>query len=224
MWKNAHYKFPEPDVTSSNCFCCPADSLKPTDSSVALRNDKEKQQFFIFKKLKPANEKWQTRSGWEIGLWQMCCSFLVLKAVLIDDIIFWTYQTVQLVLILAITDLLIISTLLMIIYQKPHSVNILFKCPSIFIESSIIIILFYFFACSEHLWNAFEENSKCQRYILYTHIPHKVPQQIFRTNALLDLNKGDIFIFSIDFVGLRRFFTYNMNVSTSVCQLLFFIM
>ena len=63
----------------------------------------------------------------DYGRCAVASCFLVSKAVLIGDIIFWIYQTVQLVLTLAITDLLIISTLLMIIYQKPHSVNILCK-------------------------------------------------------------------------------------------------
>ena len=56
-----------------------------------------------------------------------CCLFLVSKAALQQsDTISWTFQTALLVLILAFTLLLIISILLMTIYQKCH-VNIFWK-------------------------------------------------------------------------------------------------
>ena len=47
----------------------------------------------------------------------VCCLFLVLKVSLKwNDVIFWTWQTIPLVLILALTQLVIISILLMVIY------------------------------------------------------------------------------------------------------------
>lgn len=39
--KNSHRNFPEPKVTSSNCFVCP----RPKDSSFTVINGKKKQQF-----------------------------------------------------------------------------------------------------------------------------------------------------------------------------------
>ena len=53
----------------------------------------------------------------------MCCLFLVLKAHC-SRVMSFSYKIVRLVLILAFTHLDILSTLLMIIYQKYDCVNI----------------------------------------------------------------------------------------------------
>ena len=56
-----------------------------------------------------------------ILIWHKCCVFLVLKAAL--QFIFWTYQTVLAVLIFAFIHLVIISPLLINIYQKSLSIS-----------------------------------------------------------------------------------------------------
>ncbi len=46
--KNAHLSFPEPNITSSNCFFCPNSSQKHNDSLFIIINDTKKQQTLIF--------------------------------------------------------------------------------------------------------------------------------------------------------------------------------
>ncbi len=46
-----HLNFPEPDVTSLNCFFCPNNSPKHTNSSFMIINITEKQQIFTFMRL-----------------------------------------------------------------------------------------------------------------------------------------------------------------------------
>lgn len=51
----AHHYFPEPKVTSSDCFFCPTSSPKPKESSFTIIKDKDKGQILTFKKLKWAD-------------------------------------------------------------------------------------------------------------------------------------------------------------------------
>ncbi len=47
--KNADLNFPEPNVTSSNCFFCPNNNPKHEESSFNFINDTEKQKILTFK-------------------------------------------------------------------------------------------------------------------------------------------------------------------------------
>ncbi len=49
--KNTQLHFPEPNVTSSNCFFCPNNGPKHKESSFVMINDTEKQQIVTFQKL-----------------------------------------------------------------------------------------------------------------------------------------------------------------------------
>ncbi len=56
---NVHHCCPEPKITSSSYFLCPANSSKPKDSSFT-QNDEEK-QILTLKKLEPV-------SAWHVFL------------------------------------------------------------------------------------------------------------------------------------------------------------
>ena len=90
-----------------------------------------------------------------------------------SDVIFWTYQTVLLVLILVFTHLVIIATLLMITHQKSHCVDILWTYQVI---PKILLHYWYWGTFSYYFsWFPIQEFMKCfwrdfrnaQKHIVY---------------------------------------------------------